>query len=165
MPASVLSRHPRPNFRQNAHLCSLRLYPHMRCIVIRFLIAAVALFGAAQTPNAQTPSEVCVKEFATLREEAVARGKLIKDASARYATPDVTCKLIFDLARSEIKMMKYLEANSADCGIPPQIGDQIRIGHKDTEAMQIKVCNAAAKVRGVSEPPGPVGDFPELDRR
>jgi hypothetical protein len=134
--------------------------------VIRFSVAAVALFGAAhaQTPNAQTPSEVCVKEYATLREEAVARGKLIKDAGARHAGPDVTCKLIVDLARSEIKMIKYLEANSADCGIPPQIGDQIKTGHKDTEAMQIKVCNAA-KVRGVSEPPGPVGDFPQLDRR
>lgn len=106
-----------------------------------------------------------MKEFATLREEAVARGKLIKDASARHAGPDVTCKLVFDFARSEIKMIKYLEANSAICGIPPQIGDQIRAGHENTEAMRIKVCNAAQQARGVSEQPGPVGDFPQLDRR
>jgi len=168
------------------------------CIVIRFLIATVALLGAAhaQTPspgigtttdgarrppeqsgapasspvlfpaaNAEAPSEVCVKEFATLREEAVARGKLIKDASARHAGPDVTCKLIADFARSEIKMIKYLETNSTNCGISPQIGDQIRTGHKNTETMQTKVCNAAQQARGISEPSGPVGDFPQLDRR
>jgi hypothetical protein len=127
--------------------------------------------------NAEAPSEACVKEFAVLREEAVTRGRLIREASARHAGPDVACKLITDFAQSEIKMMKYLEANSASCGIPSQIGDQIRTGHKDTETLQIKVCRAAQEAPenrpsldeilgpSRSEPAGPVGDFPRLDRR
>lgn len=99
-----------------------------------------------------------------MREEAVAIGKLIKDASARHAGPGVACKLIGNLARPEIKMMKYLEANSANCGIAPQVGDRIIADHKYTETMQIKVCNAAQQARSVSPSAGPVGDFPQLDR-
>jgi hypothetical protein len=128
-------------------------------------------------PNTEAPSEVCVKEFAALREEAVAQGRLIKEAGARHAGPDVACRLISDFAQSEIKMMKYLEANSASCGIPSQIGDQIRAGHKNTETLQITVCRAAQEARenrpslneilrsSKREPAGPVGDFPQLDRR
>jgi hypothetical protein len=117
-----------------------------------------------------------MKEFARLREEAEERGKLIKAASARHAPPGEACKLIGNFAQSEIKMIKYLEANSANCGIPPQIGDQIRAGHKNTDAMQTKVCRMAQETRTLGpspnemfgpqkkEPAGPVGDFPVLTR-
>ena len=115
--------------------------------------------------NAEAPSDACMKEFARLREEAEERGKLIKAASARHAPPNEACKLIGNFARSEIKMIKYLEASSANCGIHSQIGDQIRAGHKYTEAMLIKVCTVAQQARGAFEPPGLVGDFPQLDRR
>ena len=58
-------------------------------------------------------------------------------------------------------MIKYVEANSAICGIPPQIGDQLKAGHKTTEAVQKKVCALAqqAQRRG---PAGPVGDFDDF---
>jgi hypothetical protein len=115
--------------------------------------------------NAELPSVVCMKGFAALREEAVARGGLIKAAGARHAGPNVACKLIANFAQSEIKMIEYVEANSANCGIPPDIGDRIRAAHKNTDAMRTKVCNLAQQARGVFEPPGPVGDFPQLDRR
>jgi hypothetical protein len=118
-----------------------------------------------------------VKEFARLREEAEERGKLIKAANARHAPPDEACKLIGNFAQSEIKMIKYLEADSARCGIPLQIADQLKVGHKNTEAMQTKVCRMAqeARTRGPSlnemfgpqerESVGPVGDFPRFGRR
>ena len=40
-------------------------------------------------------------------------------------------------------MINYVEANAAKCGIPPQIGEQLKTGHKNTEAMQEKVCAVA----------------------
>ena len=40
-------------------------------------------------------------------------------------------------------MMKYVESNGSKCGIPPQIGDQLKASHKNTEAMQQKVCGVA----------------------
>jgi hypothetical protein len=69
--------------------------------------------------------------------------------------------LIGNFGQSEIKMIKYIDANSAKCGIPPQIADQLKTSHKNTEAMQKKVCAVAqqAQRRG---PAGPTGDFEDI---
>ena len=67
-----------------------------------------------------------MKGFVPLREEAEKRGKLIKAASERKATPEEACKLIGNFSQAEVKMIKYVEANSAKCGIPPQVGDQLK---------------------------------------
>jgi len=87
--------------------------------------------------------EVCMKEFIPLREEAEKRGKLIKAASDRHATPDEACKLIGNFSQSEIKMIKFIESHAAKCGIPGQVADQLKNGHKNTENMQKKVCAVA----------------------
>ena len=69
-----------------------------------------------------------------LREDAEKRGKLIKAASDRHATPEEACKLIKAFGQAEIKMIKYVETNAAKCGIPPQVLEQLKNGHKNTEA-------------------------------
>jgi hypothetical protein len=97
---------------------------------------------APPTQQAGSPEE-CMKGFFPLRAEAEKRGKLIKAASERHAGPDVACKLIENFAQAEIKMIKYVETNAAKCGIPPQVTDQLRNGHKNTETMQQKVCEVA----------------------
>ena len=51
-------------------------------------------------------------------------------------------------------MIKYIEANAAKCGIPPQIGDQLKTGHKNTEKMQTQVCNVAQQAQS-ARPAGP----------
>jgi hypothetical protein len=126
-------------------------------------------FGGAQ-PQAGSSEDACMKGFAPLREETERRGKLIKAASDRKALPDEACKLIGNFGQAELQMIKYVETNSAKCGIPPQIADQLRNGHKTTEKMQKQVCAEAqlALTRGAGsvpgdvrrrEPAGPVGDF------
>ena len=40
-------------------------------------------------------------------------------------------------------MIKYVESHAAKCGIPPQIADQLKKGHKGTETMEQKVCAVA----------------------
>jgi hypothetical protein len=112
--------------------------------------------------------DACMKEFVPLREKAEARGKLIRVASERHASPEEACRLIENFGRSEAQMIKYVEANAARCGIPPQTADQLRAGHTHTEVMQKKVC-AAAQQAQLKGPAGPVGDFdhvgaPPLDR-
>jgi hypothetical protein len=89
-----------------------------------------------------------------LREDAEKRGKLIKAASERHAPPDEACKLIENFGQAELKMIKYVETYSAKCGIPPQIQDQLKNGHKNTEAMQKKVC-AVAQQQQQRGPAGP----------
>jgi hypothetical protein len=43
-------------------------------------------------------------------------------------------------------MLKYVETNSAKCGIPAQVADQIKASRKNSEAMQQKVCGVAQQV-------------------
>ena len=89
------------------------------------------------------PSEACMKGFMPLREEAEKRGKLIKVASDRHAPPEEACKLIGSFAQAEIKMIKYVETHASQCGIPQQVMDQLKKGHKNTEGIEQKVCGAA----------------------
>ncbi|MBC9881539.1 hypothetical protein G8O24_29880 [Bradyrhizobium sp. INPA01-394B] len=110
---------------------------------------------SAAPPTQAGPGEDCMKAFIPLREEAEKRGKLIKAASDRHASPDEACKLIKSFGQAETKMIKYVEANAAKCGIPPQIGAQMKDGHKNTEAMQSKVCNVAQQMQ--NQPRGPAG--------
>jgi len=84
-----------------------------------------------------------MKEFLPLREDAERRGKLIKAASDRHAPPEEACKLIGNFGHAELKMIKYVEANAAKCGIPPQIPEQLKNGHKNTETMLKRVCDVA----------------------
>lgn len=105
--------------------------------------------GFGPPPQAPTAggSDACMKGFVPLREEAERRGKLIKAASDRKASPDEACKLIANFGAAEVKMIKYIETNAQKCGIPPQIGDQLKAGHKNTEAMREKVCSVAQQMQ------------------
>ncbi len=108
----------------------------------------------AAPPTQAGPPDDCMKGFMPLREEAEKRGKQIKAASDRHAPPSEACKLIGNFAQSEIKMIKYVEAHTASCGIPPQVADQLKNGHKGTETMQQKVCAAAEQMQKQA-PAGP----------
>lgn len=104
--------------------------------------------GFAPPPQAPTAgaSDACMKGFVPLREDAERRGKLIKAASDRKASPDEACKLIANFGAAEVKMIKYIETNAQKCGIPPQIADQLKAGHKNTEQMREKVCGVAQQM-------------------
>jgi hypothetical protein len=112
-------------------------------------------------PERWAASDACMTGFVPLRQEAEARGKLIKAASERHAPPEEACKLIGGFGQSEIRMIKYIEANAAECGISPELADQLRAGHKNTEAMR-KMVRAVAR-RAQRGPAGPVGDFDDID--
>ncbi|MBR0790295.1 hypothetical protein JQ631_14550 [Bradyrhizobium manausense] len=117
-------------------------------------IGGAGAFSAAP-PTQAGPGEDCMKAFVPLREEAEKRGKLIKAASDRHAPPDEACKLIRNFGQAELKMIKYIETHAAKCGIPPNVADQMKTGHKNTETMQTKVCNVAQQM--ANQPRGPAG--------
>jgi hypothetical protein len=106
-------------------------------------------------PSQAGAADACMKGFVPLREEAEKRGKLIKAASDRHAPPDEACKLIGNFGQAELKMLKYVESHAAKCGIPPQIADQLKNGHKNTENMQQKVCAVAQQQGQQRGPAGP----------
>ena len=117
-------------------------------------IGGSGAFSAAP-PTQAGPGEDCMKAFVPLREEAEKRGKMIKAASDRHAPPDEACKLIKNFSQAELKMIKYVETNAAKCGIPPNVGGQMKDSHKNTETMQTKVCNVAQQMQ--NQPRGPAG--------
>jgi hypothetical protein len=106
-------------------------------------IAGSAFERPTAPPSQAGVSDECMKGFVPLREEAEKRGKLIKAASERHAPPDEACKLIGHFGQAEAKMIKYVESHAAKCGIPAQVADQLKNGHKNTETMQKKVCQVA----------------------
>jgi hypothetical protein len=114
-------------------------------------------FGAPQGGPAMAGppgGDACMKDFMVLRQEAEKRGNAIKAAGERHAPPEEACKLIGNFTQSEIKMIKYVETKSQTCGIPPQVADQLKAGHKNTMAMQQKVC-AVAQQQQQRGPAGP----------
>jgi hypothetical protein len=121
-------------------------------------ITGSAFERGSVSPSQAGPSDECMKLFPPLREEAEKRGKLIKAAGDRHASPEEVCKLIGSFGQSEIKMIKYVETNASKCGIPQQISDQLKSGHKNTESMQKKVCSVAQQQQQ-SGPAGPLGDW------
>ena len=108
----------------------------------------------AAPPTQAGPPDNCMKEFLPLRQEAEKRGQALRGASEKHQGPDVACKLINSFIQAEIKMIKYVETNSARCGIPPQISEQLKKGHKGSEAMQERICTAAANMKNQA-PAGP----------
>src|ERR1700729_1665810 len=109
----------------------------------------------AAPPTQGGPPDECMKDFMPLRQEAEKRGALLKAAGERHAGPDEACKLIGNFLQAETKMVKYVETNSARCGIPPQISEQLKKGHVSTEAMRTRVCGAAAQMQKQQQ--GPTG--------
>jgi hypothetical protein len=139
----------------------------LRCLFGWSTIALFALaFGGSNCSAgpledsfaAPTQRDACLDEFAPLRQEAEVRGNLIKAASERHAPAKEACELIGNFVQSEIKMIRYVEANAERCGIPPKTADQLRAGREKSETMLTKVCMAAQQAQN-SGPAGPTGDF------
>ncbi|MGA8902535.1 hypothetical protein [Bradyrhizobium sp.] len=114
--------------------------------------APMASSPFAAPPTQAGPPDDCMKEFLPLRQETEKRGQALKAASDKRLGPEIACKLMGSFIQAEVKMIKYVETNSARCGIPSQISEQLKKGHKGSEAMQEKICNAATQAQK-----GPVG--------
>ena len=115
-------------------------------------VAGTQFERAPAGPSQAGAGDECMKGFMPLREEAEKRGKMIKAASDRHAPPQEACKLIGNFGQAELKMIKYVETYSAKCGIPPQVADQLKNGHKNTEKMQKTGLRRGAA--GTNERPG-----------
>ena len=108
----------------------------------------------APPSQAGGPADACMKGFIPLREDAEKKGKMIKAASDRHASPEEACKIIKNYSAAEIKMIKFVETNSTKCGIPAQVADQLKTGHKNTEGLVSRVCTMAEQIK-TRGPAGP----------
>ncbi|WP_249140567.1 MULTISPECIES: hypothetical protein [Bradyrhizobium] len=120
---------------------------------------------SATRPIQSGPAEQCMKSFETLREEAERRGNLIKAAGDRHAPPDEACDLIRSFGQAQLNMVEYVETNTAQCGIPADVGKQLKALYESTAAMRTRVCNVAQQMQqrdrdGPRRLPAPVAPDP-----
>jgi hypothetical protein len=143
-------------------------------ILLLTLVAAVLNAGHAYAQHLST-DQACSLAFVPLREEAESRGRLIKAASERHAPLDEVCRLVRNFGQSELRLIKFIEANSEECRVPSWVAGQLKSGHQRTEAILTKDCAAGLRKRapvgdfdgasnislrtGPAWPRGPVGDF------
>lgn len=111
-------------------------------------------FGAPPQQAGPPPgAEECQKGFMPLKADAEAKIKAFQAASKRKATAQEACKLISRFSLAETKMISFVETNSKKCGIPSQVGDQMKKQHASTQQFQTQVCNAAqAQAAGPAGP-------------
>jgi hypothetical protein len=112
---------------------------------------AAAQFQPMPQPQQPQQEPPCIKDFLKLREEAQKKAEAIRAASERKASPKEACGLFNAFAAAEVKMIKYAADNSAWCGIPQEIVQNLRKSHTQTAAIRTRVCQAAAA------PPRPTG--------
>ena len=98
----------------------------------------------APWPQQQQQQETCNRDFGKLRDDAQKKAVAIQNASQRKATPKEACALFNTFSAAELKMIKYAQENTAQCGVPPQAIDQMKKSHTTTENIRTKVCQAAA---------------------
>ena len=124
-----------------------------RLFVLLMLVAVSAPWrtawaqGTSSTPSPEEQA-ACLKAFIPLREDAERKGKMIKAARERRAPAEQTCKLINSYHTAEVKMIKYLEANSVQCGTQPSASllEQLKAGHKNTERLRNRTCTLAGRI-------------------
>ena len=103
-------------------------------------------FGA---PSAPPPA---CQQLLTLRGDTQKGAQAINDAGKRKAPPAEACKLFKSFLAAEDRMIKAVDNNGPQCGLPPDVSKQLREGHAKAQQIATQVCDAAA--RGGS-PAGP----------
>jgi hypothetical protein len=97
-------------------------------------------FGAAP----QQPPPAC-QQLVTLRDETQKHGQALQAASQKKASAEELCKLFKVFLASETKMVKGLEEQSATCGVPPEVIQQVRSGHSKATQTSKQICEVAAQ--------------------
>jgi hypothetical protein len=93
-------------------------------------------------PASSELADACHKGFAPLREDAERRGRLVKAASVRKAPREEACPLLASFSEAELKMVRYVDANSARCGLQ-HVAARLKAGHAKTEELYRRICAVA----------------------
>jgi hypothetical protein len=104
---------------------------------------AAAPDGASPWNAARPQQRDCNAEFMPLRQDAEKRAGAIKAAAAKKSQPAL-CAAFKNFAVAEAKMVKYVADNAANCGIPPDVGKNMRANHAKTTETRDRICSANA---------------------
>ncbi len=100
--------------------------------------------GGFGGPPQQGPPPQC-QQLLTLRDELQKHGQKIEAANKAKANVKIACRLFRNYIATEAKMIKALDTVGAQCGVPPQINQQVRGSHAQAQQMGKQICEAAAR--------------------
>jgi hypothetical protein len=101
---------------------------------------------------AQAQMPPCMDEFAPLRDDTEKKAKAVQAASKRKPSPQEACRLFNALVAAQDKMGKFVAAKGASCGIPKEVGEQIKLAVTQTDQVRARVCEVAARPAAPSGP-------------
>lgn len=93
----------------------------------------------------------CLKEFNQLSQDAAKKRGAIEQAGKKKVGPAVACRLFNEYSASETKLIKFVSANTASCGMPKSLLEDLNKSHAQTTQIRTRVCEVAAA------PPKPAG--------
>jgi hypothetical protein len=105
----------------------------------------------------------CVVEFTRLRGEVEKKGSVAKAVSDRKGTRDEMCSAVSGIHAAQVTWVKYAKDNSSQCGIPPDILKQLRMGQDNLAKLRKNICSgggataAAPAAPSLSEALGTAG--------
>jgi hypothetical protein len=107
-----------------------------------------------QAPPQQQQMPPCFAEFAPIKAEAEKRGMAVKVATEKKEKPsrEEVCTLMKRYSDAEANVLKFIKANSAKCGIPPDAASQMSANHARTVKTVTGVCSGGG---GPAKPTGP----------
>ena len=101
------------------------------------LAAAIVSTVAAQAQMAQ---QQCLEQFVGYRTQAEKRGQEFRAARESGATRQRSCQLISIYSNAESEWVAFAAANSAKCGLPRGMVEQLKSAHAHTEDAKNKLC-------------------------
>jgi hypothetical protein len=90
-----------------------------------------------------------------MRDDVQKHGNALQAASKRKVPPAEACKLFKLFIGAQTKMMKGVNDNGALCGVPPEVGKQIKDGLVHYTQIAKQVCDVAAGVAAQQQPAPP----------
>src|SRR5258708_2368641 len=90
------------------------------------------------------PPPAC-QQLLAMRDETQKNATAIQKASEKKSGPDVACKLFKVFLASEAKMIKGIETNAQQCGVPPDMPKQMKAGHAKAQQIAKTACDAAER--------------------
>ncbi len=125
-------------------------------------VATVSLLAFAEPATAQGygfaapgggPAVDCQGNLNSLMSQRDAAGKALQEANKKKADVKVACGLLRNYVGVESKMLKFLRANKAACGVPDNFLQQLAQSHAHSSQMSTKVCQVAANGGGGAAAP------------
>ena len=108
------------------------------------------------------PSGVCAS-FPRLRDDAKAKADAVSAVGKRKGDRQQMCAAVQSFTAAEEKVVKFLEDNKANCGVPPQAVTQAKAMHVNTLKFRDTVCAEGPKPKAptlsdaIGAPPGDTG--------